>query len=243
MSSFSAHPPSNRFGCSSTQLLQSTLRVWLIPPAFSGTTSLINAQAKFMELCQGRTDGNWMTLRHRILSIPPAGGVYIPRFQNLDTVTNPKFCRGFAFQGAIGRGYVPDDSPAIFGIMGFGETLPATKTASQSISRRRDAWGIPVPHINCQLSENEREMLREQVKSIQEMVRACGYKIIFSGWALGLRMRRTYSPMPIGSAGSCFESHLKKAWQLEPQFTSVAALEWETIPPSLSLTHTTSAGT
>jgi choline dehydrogenase-like flavoprotein len=124
----------------------------------------------------------------------PAGGVYIPRFQNLETVTNPKFCRGFAFQGAIGRGYVPDDSQAIFGIMGFGETLPQYENCISINSKRRDAWGIPIPHIKCHLSQNEREMLREQVRSIQEMVHACGYKIIFSGSTLGLEDEKNVFP-------------------------------------------------
>jgi choline dehydrogenase-like flavoprotein len=116
----------------------------------------------------------------------PAGGIYIPRFQNLDSVTNPKFARGFAFQGAIGRGYVPEGNPAIFGIMGFGETLAYPENRITLNPRRKDAWGIPAPHIRCRLGENEHELLREQVRSIKEMVEACGYRIIFAGSTLGL---------------------------------------------------------
>jgi choline dehydrogenase-like flavoprotein len=124
----------------------------------------------------------------------PAGGVYIPRFQNLDTVTNPKFKRGFAFQGAIGRGNTPDGSPAIFGIMGFGETLPYYENCITLSRRRKDAWGIPAPHIRCALLQNEHELLCEQVRSIQEMVNACGYKIIFSGSTLGLENEKDVFP-------------------------------------------------
>lgn len=116
----------------------------------------------------------------------PAGGIYIPRFQNLDRVTNPQFVRGFAFQGAIGRGYVPEGNPAIFGIMGFGETLAYPENRITLSPKRKDAWGIPAAHIRCRLGSNEHELLREQVRSIKEMVESCGYKIVFAGSTLGL---------------------------------------------------------
>lgn len=124
----------------------------------------------------------------------PAGGVYIPRFQNLDGKKEPRFSRGFAFQGAIGRGYVPEGRPGIFGIMGFGEILPYFDNCITIHPRRRDAWGIPIPHIRCSLRENEIALLREQVKSIQEMVSACGYRVIFSGSALGLENEKEVFP-------------------------------------------------
>ena len=120
----------------------------------------------------------------------PSGGVCIPRFQNLNGVTNPKFVRGFGFQGAIGRTFVPEDRPAVFGIMGFGETLPYYDNCVTLNPRRKDAWGIPVPHIKCSLANNEHELLREEMRSIIEMVEACGYKIAFAGSALGLENER-----------------------------------------------------
>ena len=120
----------------------------------------------------------------------PSGGVYIPRFQNLDKATNPKFKRGFAFQGAIGRSYVPDNHAAIFGIMGFGETLPYYENCISISAKRRDAWGIPAPHIRCNFLRNEHELLQEQVKAIQEMVDYCGYKVVFSGSTFGLENKK-----------------------------------------------------
>lgn len=118
---------------------------------------------------------------------PPSGGIYIPRFQNLDAITNPKFKRGFAFQGAIGRGYVPDDQPTLFGIMGFGEMLPYHENSITLSSTRKDVWGIPSPHIRCCLGENEKALLTEQMKSVTEIVAECGYKVDFAGSALGLQ--------------------------------------------------------
>jgi choline dehydrogenase-like flavoprotein len=141
----------------------------------------------------------------------PAGGVYIPRFQNLDTVTNPKFKRGFAFQGAIGRGSTPDGSPAIFGIMGFGETLPYYENCITLSRRRKDAWGIPAPHIRCALLQNEHELLCEQVRSIQEMVNACGYKIIFSGSTLGLENEKDVFPDADWFSRFMFRKSFKKS--------------------------------
>jgi choline dehydrogenase-like flavoprotein len=70
--------------------------------------------------------------------------------------------------------------------MGFGETLPYYDNRITLDHRRKDAWGIPVPHIKCSLARNEHALLQEQTRSIREMVESCGYKIIFSGSALGL---------------------------------------------------------
>ena len=140
-----------------------------------------------------------------------SGGVYIPRYHNLDSVTNPKFRRGFAFQGAIGRGYIPEDRPAIFGIMGFGETLPYYEN-SVSLSRsRKDAWGIPAPHIKCTFSENENELLREQVRSIREMVDTCGYKIVFSGSTFGLENEKEVFPDADWLSRFMFRKSFKKS--------------------------------
>jgi hypothetical protein len=105
---------------------------------------------------------------------PPSGGVYIPRFHNLDSVTNPKFVRGFAFQGTIGRSCVPENKPAGFGMMGFGETLAYHDNCITLNPNRKDAWGIPVAHIKCSLKQNEHELLREQLRSIKEMLKYCG---------------------------------------------------------------------
>jgi choline dehydrogenase-like flavoprotein len=116
----------------------------------------------------------------------PSGGIYIPRYQNLDSITNANFKRGFAFQGIIGRGPVADDSPAMFGLMGFGETLPYYDNLVTLNPRRRDTWDIPVAHIKCSLTQNEYALLHEQVKSAKEMVDACGYTIDFAGSTLGL---------------------------------------------------------
>jgi choline dehydrogenase-like flavoprotein len=141
----------------------------------------------------------------------PAGGIYIPRFQNLDRVTNPEFLRGFAFQGAIGRGYVADGSPAMFGIMGFGETLPYHDNRISLDPTRKDAWGIPVPHLKCSLTTNEHALLREQMRSVREMVKCCGYKVDFTGSTFGLEDAKGAFPEADWFSRFMFRQSFKKS--------------------------------
>jgi len=142
---------------------------------------------------------------------PPSGGIYIPRFQNLDSATNPDFRRGFAFQGTIGRGYVPDDSPAMFGIMGFGETPPYQDNRITLDPKRKDAWGIPAPHLKCSLSQNEHALLREQMRSVREMADYCGYKIDFAGSTFGLENAKGAFPEADWFSRFMFRQSFKKS--------------------------------
>lgn len=116
----------------------------------------------------------------------PAGGIVIPRYQNLGNNNRNKYLRGFAFQGVIGRGYVPPDCSAQFGLMGFGEMLPRAENRITLSTRKKDVWGIPAPHINCSFGDNDLLVMQEQLRAIKEMVSACNYKIDFAGTALGL---------------------------------------------------------
>lgn len=124
----------------------------------------------------------------------PAGGIVIPRFQNIGTNTTNKFIRGFAFQGVIGRGYVPADSPSQFGLMGFGEMLARPENRITLNPRKKDHWGIPAAHIDCSFGENDLRVMKEQLRAIKEMVLECNYSIDFAGTALGLEDARNAMP-------------------------------------------------
>lgn len=115
-----------------------------------------------------------------------SGGIYIPRFANLATRTNPEFVRGFGFQGTVGRLYVPGDKPARHAFMGFGEMLPQADNRITLDPRRKDRWGMPLPHISIAMGDNERAMLREQERAMREMALNAGLAIEFGGSALGL---------------------------------------------------------
>ena len=164
----------------------------------------------------------------------PAGGIYIPRFQNLDVVTNPRFKRGFAFQGAIGRGNVPDDRPAIFGIMGFGEPLPYYENCITLNPKRKDAWGFRFPTLRVRFSKTSRNCSGSKLDRSRRWSFPVAIRSSFLDRHSVSKTRRTPSQMPIGSAGSCSESLSRRAWRLALQFTSVVELAWETIPPSQS---------
>jgi choline dehydrogenase-like flavoprotein len=114
------------------------------------------------------------------------GGMYIPRFQNLDRRDYPTFARGFNIQGIGGRAPVPEGHPALFGFMGQGEMLPYYENRVTVNPHKKDAWGIPVPHIVLSMKDNERKMLRCQLDSIKEMVRAAGWSMDFAASLLGL---------------------------------------------------------
>jgi choline dehydrogenase-like flavoprotein len=114
------------------------------------------------------------------------GGLYIPRFQNLDRNDYPEFARGFNIQGMAGRAFVPPGAPALFGFMGQGEMLPYYENRVTLNPRKKDAWGVPVAHIELSMRENERKMLRAELDTIKEMVRAAGWSIDFAASLLGL---------------------------------------------------------
>ena len=115
------------------------------------------------------------------------GGVYVPRWENLDRVTNANFARGFGYQGTIGRLYVRPGAKAKFGIMGFGEMLPNFDNAITLHPHRKDRWGVPLPHIRCWMGDNERAMLQTQTEAIKQMVESAGLEVEWIGSPLGLR--------------------------------------------------------
>jgi len=122
------------------------------------------------------------------------GGIYIPRYTNLDGVTHPDFKRGFNIQGVIGRAPVPSDHASVFGFMGQGE-MPAYRDNRISLNRnRKDAWGMPVAHIDIKLRENERNLLRGEIDAMKELAALNGYEFDFLISALGIEKTEKFLP-------------------------------------------------
>ncbi len=141
---------------------------------------------------------------------PAAGGIYIPRFDDLAQEQARGFARGWAMQGTIGRLPVPATSQAIVGLMGFGEMLPDPDNRIMIDPRKVDAWGIPVPRIRVALGPNERALLKAQVSDLHEMAEYCGYDVNFSGSSLGLESRRVWpNADPVSRA--IFRASFKKS--------------------------------
>jgi choline dehydrogenase-like flavoprotein len=121
-----------------------------------------------------------------------SGGLFIPRFQNLDGGSDSGFLRGFAFQGAGGRFPVPPDHPTSFGIGGIGEMLPNYHNRVTLNRGRTDAWGIPIPHIRCAIGDNERALIREQTRVLEEMGEAAGLRLNFVASMLGIATKKVF---------------------------------------------------
>ncbi len=126
-----------------------------------------------------------------------ANGIYIPRFRNLKE-KQPGFIRGYGMQGRVGQGYTFSHARQI---QGFGaewkkqvrenpnevtfflgawcEMLPRSENQVTIDPQKVDAWGIPVLRIDCALGDNEREMAKDAVTTVQEMVDAAGFRTSF----------------------------------------------------------------
>jgi choline dehydrogenase-like flavoprotein len=122
-------------------------------------------------------------------------GVYIPKFRNV-TEPSTKFLRGYGIQASSQRGMLPTninfipgfgeaykravreskDAPP-FWIGAFGEMLPRFENRVTIDKNVKDAWGIPVAHIDCTHSENERAMANDQFEALSEMAHEAKFEV------------------------------------------------------------------
>jgi len=123
---------------------------------------------------------------------PPAGGILIPRYENMGPEPERDFVRGISFQGAGGRFPVPDGYPTSFGLGGVGEMLPSYENRISLNGRRTDKWGVPIAHIRCQLGDNDRILVSRQLRALREMTQHAGYQVNFIGSVLGLDSNKVW---------------------------------------------------
>ncbi|HWU16583.1 MAG TPA: GMC family oxidoreductase [Devosia sp.] len=116
----------------------------------------------------------------------PSGGIYMPRFIAGD---GHSAASDFAFQGSIGRYSTPDDANARFSFFGYGAMEADPDNRITLDPKRRDAWGIAVPHIRCKIGARDRQTLQEQIEAIAETVEHAGGEIDYIGSPLGLEER------------------------------------------------------
>jgi len=110
-----------------------------------------------------------------------AGSFFIPFGSNLPEINDINFYRGYGIWGAINRLGIPkflekDANTSIGFLIAHGEVLPREKN-SVSLSRKTDEWGIPIPFIKFEWSENELNMAKHMEKTIQKSVEAANGKI------------------------------------------------------------------
>ncbi len=58
-----------------------------------------------------------------------------------------------------------------------------------SLSRRHDRWGMPLPHIDLSMGDNDRVLLQRSMVALREMADACDLRVNFIGSAAGLESR------------------------------------------------------
>ncbi|RYC68470.1 GMC oxidoreductase [Spirosoma sordidisoli] len=121
------------------------------------------------------------------------GGLFIPRYVNLDASTrNPNFLRGYDYQGAgAGRdnwgagvnqpGVGASFKDSLFkpggwsmGLMGFGEVLPDHNNKVTLSPNKKDQWGLPTLVFDADFGANERAMRKQMMADAADMLEASG---------------------------------------------------------------------
>ncbi|HYE73027.1 MAG TPA: GMC family oxidoreductase, partial [Blastocatellia bacterium] len=125
-------------------------------------------------------------------------GIYIPKFRNVWD-KNPNFIRGYGMQGRASQGYTyahakqlpgfgaqfkklvrENPTEVTFGLGAWCEMLPRKENRVTIDPKKVDAWGIPVLHVECTHSDNERAMAKDALVAIQEMADAAGFKTLYT---------------------------------------------------------------
>lgn len=118
-------------------------------------------------------------------------GLYVIRFRNTKDKKDPRFLRGYGFQGGGGSSFnwnakgfgaelkkrVADPVTSV-GLSGFGECLPYYENRVEIDENVVDTFGIPVLRIHMQWGENERKMIPDMAESAAEMMAAAGARNI-----------------------------------------------------------------
>lgn len=112
----------------------------------------------------------------------PTGGVFIPRFVGKEGAAEGS---DFAFQGGIGRAPVGPNADARLLFFGFGLMMPDASNRVTLDPRRKDAWGIPVPHIRCKINDPDTLTLKQQVRTLMETIEGAGGVLNLIGSPLG----------------------------------------------------------
>lgn len=124
------------------------------------------------------------------------GGVYIPRFRNVDKASErTDYIRGFGYQGGASRqnwmrnisemsatmgaeakALLMEPGPWRMGLTGFAETLPYHENKVTLNRDKTDKWGLPTLTFDCEFKENEKAMRPDMMEAAAEMLEAAGFK-------------------------------------------------------------------
>jgi choline dehydrogenase-like flavoprotein len=116
--------------------------------------------------------------------------MYIPRFRNVDK-REEKFIRGYGYEVYTGRDtWTRGIDSADFGAdfkneitrpgqwnlytEGYGETLPNHDNHIWLSPEKEDRWGIPRLNVSMEYGDNEREMAKQMMTDVVEMMESAG---------------------------------------------------------------------
>jgi choline dehydrogenase-like flavoprotein len=121
------------------------------------------------------------------------GSAFIPRFRNLSKKDKRDFIKGYCLNISSGGGA----SPNFFPLYGeelqqkldtyagscvsagiFGERVARFENHVRIDNDVKDAWGIPVLHIEARDSENETNLRRDAANTAEELFHEAGWEII-----------------------------------------------------------------
>ncbi len=122
------------------------------------------------------------------------GGFYLARFRNLSE-RNPKFIRGYGFEGSSGSTMLPrgmgtpgfglaykkrvrDEAGAHIEMGAFGEVLARYENYVDIDPETKDRWGVPVLRFHYRFSDNEKKMAEDMAATAQEMFEAAGIEVL-----------------------------------------------------------------
>jgi choline dehydrogenase-like flavoprotein len=112
----------------------------------------------------------------------PSGGIFITR----ETDAKGHAASDYDFQGSVGRFPNGSNPDAGFLFFGFGLMQPDADNRITIDKSRKDAWGIPIPHIRCKIGETDKATLQNQVGALTEIIEGTGGNFNFIGSPLGL---------------------------------------------------------
>ncbi len=119
-------------------------------------------------------------------------GLYVPRYRNIDEKSKMKdFVRGYGFEGGADRerwwhaydtpGFgadfkekVQQAGPWRIGMLAFGETLPYYENHCRLHETETDEYGIPKMVFSAEVGDNERQMRKDALASMSEMLEKAG---------------------------------------------------------------------
>ena len=169
----------------------STLRILLNSESKSNSCGFKDTSGKLgkflmdhISICRFFTVPNTTQTKNTLNSYPElsgAGSFFIPFGTNLPKPESINFLRGYGIWGAIDRLGIPrflrkDLNSSCGFLIAHGEVLPR-KENSVTLSKKKDRWGVPIPHIEFEWGENELNMAKHMENTIKESVKAADGKI------------------------------------------------------------------